>query len=384
MILPIRTSLGGQLGEVVVRIAHVCRVGWPHLGGMESAVGGLAGALAKRGHDVRVVTLDRAISDGRPLPRGDWLSVPYLRVPRWGPRRWPFARGLLDAVRGVDVIHVHGVDGLLDELVATRRGHRARIGVSTHGGYLHTERHLLLKRAWLRTGTRLTLRAVDAVWFSSAADRGAFAPSGARGAVIADGVDVEAFAGVERHPEPGRWLVLGRLDVHKGLFDLLATLRALLRVDPRPFRVDIVGPEAAPGLRARLQSAARSLGLGRRVAFHGSAQLSAIRSALARAELALFPSRYEGFGVAVVEAMAAGVPPVVSAIPAFDALVLPGTDGWRVDFRRPMDAARALASLREVDQRPVATAARRSAESYGWDRRVLIWEQAYQAVLGSP
>lgn len=353
-----------------MRIAQVCRIGPPHVGGMERVVAGLSAALQARGHEVEVFTLDRAIPTGEPLPEGLVDGVRTHRLPRVGPRRYPFARGLVPALRGFDLVHVHGLDGLADAVVAARP---APVGISTHGGYFHTPRHRLLKALALRTITRRTLRRADAVWFTSQADRERLAPAGAEGVVLAQGVDLDGFIGVPRRPERGRWLVYGRLDVHKGLDDLLEALTGL------DVEVDVVGPEARPGLARRLSDRAAALGV--RVRFQGALSRDALRPLLERAELALFPSRAEGFGLSVVEVMAAGVPPVVSGIPAFDELVRPGVDGHRVAFRSPARAREALAALLGADHAAVGARAAERARGFAWDRRVRDWEAAYERVI---
>jgi len=364
-----------------LHIVQVCRTAWPHVGGMESAVGGLAGALLARGHRVRVVTLDRALSDGRSLPEGRWQGVPYVRLRRIGPRRYPFARGLTRQLLGADIVHVHGLDGLADLAVATRVVHRARVGISTHGGFFHTGRTARFKETWLRTVTRHTLRRADAVWFTSAGDEERLCAAAIPGTLIENGVDVERFTGLVRRPRPGQWVVFGRVDLHKGLEDLIDTLAIVARRDPQPFAVDVVGRMRSVRLAKDLQNRIGAWGLEERVHFHGEVDGAALRRLLGRAELALFPSRYEGFGIAVVEMMAAGVPVVVNAIPAFDRLVRAGVEGYRVDFGDPAAAAERLVALCRGDHDPLVAAALEKAERYRWDVRVREWETAYRALL---
>lgn len=370
---------GRSGGERPLHIVHVCRIGWPHRGGMESVVGGLASALAGRGHVVRVVTLDRAITTDEVLPEGVYGGVVYERLPRAGPRRYPMAVGLGRALRGADVVHVHGLDGLLHQVLAHRAALGVRVGVTPHGGFLHTRRQRMIKQLWLRTGAARALGAADAVWFTSEADRDALSPAGVEGPVLPDGVDVDAFSHVERAPEEGRWLVFGRVDVHKGLDDLLDRLAAVAMHDARPFRLRVVGPEARPGLVARLRAQAVKLGIAHRVQFVGPVTHEQLLGELARCELALFPSRYEGFGVAVVEAQAAGVPVVVNDIPPFRAHVRDGVDGFIVDVHGG-GASRRLRGLRGKAQ-GVSVAARESARRHAWSTRVLEWERAYRALL---
>jgi len=357
-----------------MRIAQVCRIGWPHTGGMEAVVDGLSTALAGRGHDVEVFTLDRAITDGSPLPEGHRGGVPYRRLRRIGPRRYPFARGLNRALAGFDIAHVHGLDGLAD--VAVTGNHGARIGISTHGGYFHTRRHRWVKELTLRTLTRRTLQRADAVWYTSESDRSALSAAGVEGEVVHNGVDVGRFSDLWRDPEPGRWLVFGRVDIHKGLDRLIDVLGHLDRGV-----VEVVGPESVPGLIRSLRQRADDAGIGARIRFHGAVSEAQLRVLIGSCELALFPSRYEGFGLTTVELMAAGMPVVVSRIEAFEQLVAHEETGWVVDFGDPKATARLLASLLGGDHGSIVSAGTTAGRAYGWDRQVGRWEHAYEALV---
>jgi alpha-1,3-mannosyltransferase len=343
-----------------VKITHVCRTAWPRRGGLEEAVGGLARAQASRGHQVSIVTLR---DPGREA-RIDGVEV--IRLPRVGPRRYPTALGLCGAVAGADLVHVHALDGLLDTLVARRHAVQAPIGVSTHGGYFHTPRHRLVKEVWSRTITRWSLSRVDRVWFGSEADRQRF--PGINGAVVPMGIADHGPLALA--PEAGRIMVPGRVDVHKGLEQLIDALPLAEGVT-----VEVVGPEERPGLVAALRSRAAGLGVGERIRFHGSVDRRGWEDQLARAERAVFPSRYEGFGVAALEAMAAGVPVVLSDIPAFR---VHEPYAPIVSFADPSSAARALVA--PIDRERVGRA-REYASSYRWSTRIEAWEAEVRSLL---
>ncbi|MCA9490818.1 MAG: glycosyltransferase family 4 protein [Myxococcales bacterium] len=345
-----------------MRVVQVCRTAPPRVGGLESVVGGLSRALVERGHDVRLVTLGDPGHD-------DLDGVEVVRLRRLGSERWPTARGLARACRGADLVHVHGIDGLLDTLLL--RGLHP-LGVSTHGGYFHTPRQAWLKELWLRTGTRVALHAADAVWYTSEADRRRLAAAHAPGTVEPDGVDLAPFLGLPRRPQPGRWLVLGRIARHKGLVELLDTL-ALLR--DRRWTLELVGPEDEAGEVARVLARARMLGLGERVAWRGALRGPDLLDAVSCAELGLLPSRYEGFGLAAVELMAARVPVVLSEIEAFrqHAAVAP-----LAPFDRP---ERAAALVVDTLDRPEVEAAARHASTFAWPARAASFEARYRELI---
>ncbi|MEO0602248.1 MAG: glycosyltransferase family 4 protein [Myxococcota bacterium] len=352
-----------------MHVAHVCRSGWPAIGGIESAVQGLAAALVRRGHDATVVTLDRA-PDGARLHPAVHQGVVYRRLARVGPRRFPFAQGLTPHLRDADIVHVHGIDGLVHQVARVEPA--ARVGLSTHGGFFHTPRHRWLKWAVWRAVTCPTLRGLDAVWFSSAADAERFG-SDVAGRVVPNGIDGARYAGPDRRPCVDRWAVLGRVVPHKGLADLLEVLRR--QRDPVP-ELDVIGPIDEAG-RAWLQQG--SEGLSTRIRVWGSRSVRFVAARLARAAWVVFPSRYEGFGLAALEVMAAGVPAIVADIPALGDAVARG-GGQRVDFRDPTRAASALDAIRALGvAEAIGEQARVAALRADWGVRVEGFLQAYEA-----
>lgn len=336
-------------------------------------VRGLSRALVSRGHQVDVVTLDRAITNGEALRPGTDGTICYRRVRRIGPRRYPFARGLAAAVRGYDIIHVHGVDGLADQLALARPWLATPIALSTHGAYFHSARHVQLKRLVSRTLTRRTLRAVDAVWYTSKSDRTALDVSGVSGTVLQNGVDLTWCREVERRPVSGRWLVAGRVAEHKGHADLL---RAIAGSRSRaPEHVEVVGREDRPGLVRELRGLAESLGLSDRVHFRGELERGAFIEAMARCAVAVFPSTYEGFGLGVVEALAAGIPVVARSIAAHRELL---GDSWPglLELAGNLDGFPAAGVLADLAARGPGLAAR-----HDWEQRVVAFESGYRSLL---
>ncbi len=104
-----------------------------------------------------------------------------------------------------------------------------------------------------------------------------------------------------------RFISAGQLIHRKGI-DLL--LRACGELPATGWRLDCYGdgPE-----RPRLDHMVRSLGLAERVVFHGVVSNDAVRSALAQADCAVLPSRFDGWGTLVNEALAAGTPVICTA-----------------------------------------------------------------------
>ncbi|HEU5078486.1 MAG TPA: glycosyltransferase family 4 protein [Opitutaceae bacterium] len=138
---------------------------------------------------------------------------------------------------------------------------------------------------------------------------------------VPSGVDDQAF--IQRSSEGEYVLFLGRLDIeHKGL-DLL--LEAWLKVcGSRRIPLVIAGEGPA---RARLESQVRDAGLQQLIRFIGRVEGSAKREILERCRLMVMPSRYETFGIAALEAMAAAKPVVCFSIPHLNEIAM---DPWAV------------------------------------------------------
>ena len=111
-------------------------------------------------------------------------------------------------------------------------------------------------------------------------------------------------------PVPGRVGFLSRLDPMKG-FDVLLPAMARVRA-ARPDAHLVVAGTGAPDYERHLRDEVERLGLTEAVEFVGFVDGEAKRSFFAQSAAFALPSFRENFGIAVVEAMSAGVPVVVS------------------------------------------------------------------------
>jgi glycosyltransferase involved in cell wall biosynthesis len=125
--------------------------------------------------------------------------------------------------------------------------------------------------------------------------------------VTPNGVD-PIFAPSGARPDGSPYaLFVGTLQPRK---DPLAALEALALV-PDDLRLVLVGPDKGSGAEAH--RTASKLGLNGRVEFAGHVEKGRLAELYRGARCLVFPSRYEGFGLPVVEAMASGTPVVAAA-----------------------------------------------------------------------
>jgi len=153
--------------------------------------------------------------------------------------------------------------------------------------------------------------------------------------LIPNGVDLRRFAPVERRTGQGRVLYIGRLSEEKNLSALVEAAASLrTRV---PSRLVMIG--AGP-LRDTLAAEARAAGVP--AEFPGVVDHRLIPGWLRDADAFVLPSFTEGHPKALIEAMAAGVPAIVSDCAGNRAIVKSADAGLLFDPRRPADLAAQL------------------------------------------
>ena len=193
-----------------------------------------------------------------------------------------------------------------------------------------------LARWWIRH----TLEASSAVIALSpewAAFLGQFAPA-ARVEVVPNSVPLGAAPPPEG--EPGRILFLGRAGERKGLFDLLDAVASLQASHPA-LRLAIGGDGDLDAVRQRCQA----LGIAAHVEILGWVGPAERTAQLARAAIFCLPSHAEGLPMAMLEAMAAGRPVVVTPVGGIPGAVNDQDNGLLVPVRDPTALAAALAAL---------------------------------------
>jgi alpha-1,3-mannosyltransferase len=362
-------------------ILHICRQYTPSVGGVERFVSQLASRQAAQGHTVAVATLNRVWRSRDRLPAHELIDqVPVHRLPFAGGPFFFIAPAVLSLAGGFDLLHVHNTDFFLDYLTATRWLHRRPLVVSTHGGFFHTHPQSRVKALYFRWITRRSLGAASAVIPNSLGDERRFGPHGRLSVRVDNAIDYPAFAGVARQPEIGRLVTIGRLSENKNVAGLLKVFAAARAVTPG-LRLVVVGDGP---LRPELEALAARLAIADVVIWRGAVDDAALRDELARADFFLSAAQYEGFGLAVVEAMAAGVPVFVNRIEAFEALVEDGRSGFLAHYDRSEEAGRRLAglvSLPDVGKRQVGATARAQAARYGWDAALPKFERIYRDAL---
>jgi glycosyltransferase involved in cell wall biosynthesis len=401
-----------------LRLLHVVPTylpAWRH-GGPALAVHGLCKALAARGHQVTVFTTDVHGAATLDVPRGvpvelDGVSVRYFPIVR--PRRLyrspalgaALTAELLEQAR-FDLVHLHSVF-LWPTMAAARAAERAGIPylVAPRGMLvpdLLRRRGRLRKRLWIRLVERRTLARAAGLHATSeleALEAGRLGLPLPPVYVVANGVEPVRLAAAWGSPgDPagaaaarlapaveaalGRrplLLFLGRVSWKKGLDRLVAALAAV------PDATLAIAGNDEEGYRRRLDRQAAAAGVAGRIVHLGPVHGADKAALLGGADLLVLPSYSENFGNVVLEAMAAGLPAVVTPEVGLAAvlaesgagLVAPGDPPRLAAALRGLLADRA--ARREMGARGSAAAAAR----FGWGAIAARMEEVYAEVLAA-
>lgn len=176
-------------------------------------------------------------------------------------------------------------------------------------------------------------------------------------------------------------LAVGRLLNQKSHVELVKAMADVVRKRPEA-HLAIVGSQVDEAYVALVRKTIEELGLGANVQLLQPRH--DIPDFLAAADVFAFPSKYEGLGIALVEAIACGTPSVCSDIPVLNEVIQHGVTGLVV----PVDDIRALAGaiLRILDDRDLAKRMGEQAKIYAYenfhpDRKAESMVRLYEDIL---
>lgn len=386
-----------------MRILHVLATLDPQSGGPAQACLEMAQSVAVRGHTVAVYATDFAVNgeDGRAVDLARYPAIDVRLFPVQAPRAWKRSAAMGHAlrahIRDFDIVHLHSLY-LYHNWAATRAARRAGVPVIVrpHGlldPYIH-RRHRARKWVMELAFQNAALRQAAAIHYTADLERDISAPfaCGGRPVVIPLGVELP-----ERSAVPSRqrlrelfpdladrtvMLFLGRLHPKKGL-DLLIPAMAQARSHNPSLHLLLAGPD--DGALKPTLALAEQYGVSEHLTVAGMLTGERKAAALSGADWFVLPSYSENFGIAVGEAMAYGLPVVISDQVNIHPQVSSAGAGIVVPCTVPALAA-ALDKMSDAGQRAdMGSRARALVErEYAWIAIGRQLEALYASVMRQP
>lgn len=368
-----------------MRVLHVMPTVALSYGGPSYAVRRMAKAVVDLGHTVDVIATSFGSPEGDKDATRTWEyeegGATYRLFPRTGRSSFNLSialtRFLVAHVAAYDVVHVH-VPFTYTTLLACAAARRA--GVPFVYRTLGTMAPWSLRqKAWKKLPYYHLVERRNMAWatlvhVTAESEREAIAGLGfgEKTALVPLGVDVGASVDRPRRSGPLRALCLGRLHPKKGIEHLLDAVKSMLAADTEAVRLTIAGA-GEPAYEAELSQRITSLGLDAVVEQKGFVEGEEKERVLAAADVFVLPSYDENFGIAVVEAMAAGLPVVVSDAVGVAPEIRAASAGIITRTGSSDDVAAALQELREPETR----------ERMGRDARALVDRSFSVAAMGA-
>lgn len=378
-----------------MKILHVVQSLDPAWGGIARVLPSLAGELAAAGDQCRIATL----TGGRFGTAPDVPGVEVLRFEarpgsRLG-RSSEFDARIAALIRDADVVHLHG-------LWSGQNWSAGKAARKAGRPYVMTPHSMMMPWAWRRSwwkkrpigwlfehGNLRKAACLHALAEGEAAamralgfnDRIVVVPNGLR---TADYAELPAADGlIGRFPELAdrRWvLFLGRIHPQKGIVQAMQACFDLL-AHADQWHLVVAGPDEV-GLQKMLQAAIARKSLQNRVTFTGMLERRDVLACLGKAALLLQPSMSEGLSMSILEALAAGVPVLLSTACNMPEVGTEGAGRVVEPFRAEIAAAlRKMLKLPDDEFAEMGRRARRlAAERFDWSKLIPRYRQMYASL----
>lgn len=304
-----------------MRILLVVGSYYPELqfGGSTQKIYEMSLGLSERGHDVEVMTFHSDQSVPHPPQNVEGIAVEYLPWAGRGSWRVPLKLSpLRRAIRRNDIVHCFGLYSLLcaEAALIARQVSRPYF-IEPLGMYVPRARQIIAKKIYNVLFTSWMLSGAAGVFATSPKEFNELSGvvSRERLTLRRDGIRLQYFDGhadavtfrrtFDIEPDERIVLFVGRISRIKNLEQLILAFK---EADLNNTRLVLVGPMDEPDYTFRLQTLLAETPLNKKVLLTGALYETDKLPAFAAADLFVLPSLYESYGLAAAEAVAAGVP----------------------------------------------------------------------------
>lgn len=373
------------------------------VGGIARVVSELSERLTEKGHDVTVVTY----RDGDLEYKEKINGVTVYRVDNYMIRPQNFidwimqlnfnmiskASELINAGEKFDVIHAH--DWLTCYAAKTlKHSYNIPLTVTIHAtengrnSGIHTEQQRYINDTeWLLTYESDEV-IVNSNFMKTEVQR-LFNLNYDKVKVIPNGIDLEKFDGFERdytfrrnYASDNEKIIftLGRLVNEKGIQHLIC---AMPKIISQYNDVKLVIGGRGPMID-ELKDLAYRIGVAHKVYFTGFLSGDNVQKMYKCADIAVFPSTYEPFGIVVLEAMLAKVPAVVSDIGGLNEIIEHNVDGVKSYAGNANSLADAILSIlfdKSLEEKIVDNADKKVRELFNWEKIAEMTQDVYEEAI---
>ncbi len=335
-----------------MKIAQITMRFYPAVGGVETHVLELTKRLIRDGHEVTIITSNleterpwKELKSNKGIKGVKIIRLKAINIPYY-----PIIN--LPDLKEYDIVHAHNMPRFYVDQAAIKS---RRLIITTHGLHFHEGREGLIKnlltRIYYNTIGRLTLKKACKIISISKSEKEFLKKyvNKKKIVVIGNGINYDKY----KTGKGDNLLFIGRLVKGKGLEYLIKAIKNTRE------RLDIIGDGP---YKNELRSLIKKQGLTRQVRLHGFISESRKIEMLSKSKALILPSKYEAFGIVLLEAMASGKPVIATRVGGIPDIVNKD-NGILVPYANVKALRRAIKKINNFK-----TNGRIKAKEYDWER----------------
>jgi len=376
-----------------MKIAYVCPFWDPAVGGIKEVVKALAKEMIERGHEVYIFTSDwdktkrikryKEIQDGIHIHRCFHIAKISNFATLWPSVLFKLIKGNFDIIHSHMYGHPHAFFSALASILTNRPHIHTTHAPWTPGGR-STIGELLYKYNWLSTIVLKKAAKIIAItpWEINEIEK----RGGKNITAIPNGIENDFFKerktsirkelGIQ--PKENIILFVGRLDPVKALDILIEALNKELQKRKNTYLI-LVGPDA--GMKNKIEELSKENEYIKRI---GEVKLKdKLAEYYQSSNIFVLPSKREGFPIALLEAMASGLPLVTSDVCGLPLINKKGINGYTVPYGEKEKLKQAIFKILDDKKKrsEIGKHNREEAKQYSWDKIADQTEQVYKEAI---
>lgn len=329
-----------------MKVLHISRQFYPCIGGTGTYIYEVAKRLTEKGIDNHVLCLNYSLIDKtKKFPAYEEINgIKIHRIPAFGYYKKPIPLRIpISLFKNTDIVHLHDIRFFFETTLFLKNIFRYKIVYTTHGFINHTNKFKSVKDLLIflyyknifnsnLIDSIIAVNKKDYEYFNSIL----FEKNRNKLHLIENGIDYDKYKNIRDDQfnsiEQGKFLYFGRIEENKGLDSLFKVLSLVDK--EKEWKLHIVG-DGSKNLVNFLKNLASSLDLTDKIVWHGFLEEKDLFTLLKTSQACFFPSKQEGFGLTLVEAMACGCLCIANNIDTYqDILISDGINGFIFDFEK--------------------------------------------------
>jgi len=369
-----------------MNILHITRRFYPGIGGVETYIKDISEELIKQDINCSVLTINYDIFNKKKKFKAyeNLNGIDIFRIRSFGSYKKPIPLKIpFRILKWADVIHIHDVRFLFESVCFLKFFFKYRIVISTHGFILHTNDLKLIKLLMIPLYYKPMLKLFsDKILCDSPQDYKYFFNIGLKknSILIENGLNLKKFLKVNKKIILGKFLYFGRVDKNKGL-DLL--FRTLVKVQFKDWFLDIIG-DGFNDYVSELKIMIETLNISHQIRWHGFVSNEELLKNLKEAHICFFPSRYEGFGFTLLEAMASKNVCIANDIEALRNIISKSKTAYIVNFNDSEKCSQLVDSVLSEGFylfEEIGRKARENSKRFSWSAKIFEIINLYKNIL---